>query len=70
MSQCNFCTLRLIRARAKREGRRVLVRGRDVMVIPKKMKIPKEGTPEFKLFRDKYFVAWFMQLTTYCACDE
>jgi hypothetical protein len=68
MGRCNFCTLQLIRERAKREGRRVVIHGRDVLVMPKKTKIPKWDSPEFKAFRDKYFVAWFMELTTSCAC--
>jgi len=117
MSQCNYHSLKQIRADAKKKKMRVVVinsrfmGGVDVFVVPKKCPLcdgrgnlmdtnmqsnnfdePYEcyqchGTgkgpsideirqwkdcsdelPNGDVNHEKYFVAWFMQLTDYCVC--
>ena len=78
LTRCNYCTLQNIKRRAKEEGNKVILKpgwrgGTDVYVVPKGVAIPKEvksGTDkeEGDEFHKKYCVAWFMELTSHCAC--
>ncbi len=55
LTSCNYCTLRDIRARAKRDGKKVRVKhnalhgGVDILVGDRT-------------------ACWFMELTKYCCC--
>jgi len=65
MTQCNYCTLRGIRAGAKIAGEHVYQRpgcgGVQIYVVPHGKKlITRDDSP--------HWVAWFMELTTSCAC--
>ena len=77
LTQCNFCSLKEIKRRAKKEGLRVTklrnnkYGGIDIFVIPKDIAI----TPILdslkqpaSLEHKKYFQAWFMKLTSHCVC--
>lgn len=75
LTRCNYCNLKEIEARAKKEGKKVTVLpdtdwgmgGVNCYVHPKAVDIRKllggEDGP-----RAKYRVAWFMELTDRCFC--
>ena len=72
LTPCNYCTLLRIKARAKKEGKKVtllpdtssLLGGLNVYTHPKKVNIKMLSEKE----RDKYSGVWFMALTDHCAC--
>jgi len=87
LTQCNFCSYRDIKIRAKARGMKVVkcpnmgYGGYDILVVPKNVSVPKDtdeiaseveflagAESERKSFRDKYFAAWFMELTNSCVC--
>lgn len=80
LTKCNFCSLRELKRRARKEGTRIVIRanpgklkGVDVYLVPKGVKVPQKimATTEGKhgdMFHVKYFAAWFMALTDYCVC--
>jgi len=80
LTKCNFCSLQAIRQKAREKKQRVVLRsgqgslgGTDVYVIPRGVPLPKHikaGTEktEGDAFHQKYFVAWFMELTSHCFC--
>jgi hypothetical protein len=70
LTPCNFCTLRSIRARADRSGKRVILRactssgGLDVHVVLKRIRIPDADRHDDSVG----WVAWFKALGTSCEC--
>jgi hypothetical protein len=81
MSNCNFCTLRTIKASAKKKHLKVTTQrgwhnGIDVFVHPRDIKI----LPTASVFdhmdvgdeddpqRKRYFVAWLMEVPDKCMC--
>ena len=75
LTQCNYCSLRHIKADAQRRGKKVTILsdarwgmgGVNVYVHPKGVVIAKlEGGEEGA--RKKYFVSWMMELTAHCVC--
>lgn len=54
LTPCNWCTLRWMRAEAKRTGARITT-------AP-----AKDGGTD--VFRNGQWIAWFMELTDRCAC--
>ena len=77
-TKCNYCLLRQIREEANKKGHRTLkmkstdskYNGWNILSYPKGTKVPPWGTRERPVFNTKYFVAWLMELTAYCVCDE
>jgi len=72
LTQCNYCSLREIRARAKKEGNRVTLLtgwsgGTDVFVHPPSV-TRKELLADQKKDIRKYCVAWFMAIGDHCEC--
>jgi hypothetical protein len=60
-TSCNYCSLKNIKARARRDGKQVVVRWNTVYVKPRgEVLDTSENSP--------HFAAWFMELTGYCAC--
>jgi len=58
-----------IKKQAKEEGQKVTktgsrIGGIDVFVHPRGIKIDEENAEH----RDRYFTAWFMELTSNCVC--
>jgi hypothetical protein len=75
LTQCNYCSLEAIKARAKRDKQAVtLMTGRpvfagvpagiDVFVHPRGINI--RAVPNVP--RQKYWVSWFMELSDHCVC--
>lgn len=59
LTKCNFCTLKGIKARAKKNGQRVYVRdGKGEFLGWKTVTLSGESKP----------VAYFMELTGHCVC--
>lgn len=75
LTQCNYCSLRQIRSRAKENGNTVCMTrnvawtsgGINVYVVPPNVHAPKVIVEDSD-FHKKYFVSWFMALTSCCAC--
>lgn len=63
MNMCNYCNLLDIKKRTK-DDQRVTLIGDDCYRHPKDIDILKLS----KVEREKYFVAWFMELPKYCCC--
>jgi hypothetical protein len=68
LTQCNYCDLKSIKARAERDNLKVTkikvdwgLGGYDILVHPKEVEKPE-------LDRDKYFVAWMMEIGKFCEC--
>lgn len=74
MSKCNFCNMQWIKKTAANVNKSVITRmgkgqlgGTDVYVVPSGTVVPEKIISDDEFSR-KYFVAWFMKLTDYCAC--
>lgn len=70
LTPCNFCTLRRIKARAKKKDQRVIATpaknslgGTDVLVYPKHL-----GAKDARADRKQYKVARLMKITDKCCC--
>lgn len=67
MGQCNFCSLREIKKRARKEKQRVTTfpwkGGIECYVHPWEVEPVKED-------ESPYFTAWFMRLPDHCVCHE
>ena len=71
LTSCNYCNLRGIKSRTLK-GEKITILsdatwgmgGVNVYRHPRSVKIQKLS---YKA-RQKYFVSWFMQLTTHCCC--
>jgi len=72
---CNFCSLKIIRQKAKRKGLivssfphcgklQMATSGTDIYVHSKDINLEKLSEKE----REKYFVAWFMEIGDHCEC--
>ena len=68
---CNYCSLQAIKQRAKENNLKVTLLqsnwelgGIDVYVHPKDVKVKKLDDRE----REKYRVAWFMELSDHSCC--
>lgn len=74
MGQCNFCTMRDIKRRAKKMGMKVTTNActRHSLGGVDVYRHPKDEKPDTSLLPDDnpYFVAWFMRLPDKCACDD
>ena len=73
MTICNYCTLKEIKANAKKMNNKVTVLqsnffemggGFDVYSHPKNIKIKEITGGE----REKYFKAWLMEIPDHCCC--
>lgn len=72
LTPCNFCTLKRIKARARKSGKKVTVipdpsyptPGYDVFIHPKSTRI-KELSKED---REDYFSCWMMEIPEKCCC--
>ena len=76
MSTCNYCTFRRIRKSAKEKGFKVTILndakwhpggGKNVYVHPRNIQIHKLGGGEDGE-REKYRVAWMMEIPETCQC--
>lgn len=76
MTRCNYCDLKIIRRRAKDAGLKVTIlhdaewgmRGVNVYVHPENVDIKAlPGGEDGE--REQYRKAWFMSISTSCACD-
>lgn len=67
---CNYCHLKSIRERAKKQGSRVYLRagmgGIDVFVVPKGEKL--DTSVNEKGEHGKQWVAWMMEIPDHCVC--
>lgn len=68
LTPCNHCTLKRIRRRAEKEGKKVTLVGNrgwtTAYVHPKDIDIKTLSAKQ----REPYFAASFMALTDYCCC--
>jgi len=65
MARCNYCNFVSIREEHKNSDKTVtLTPDNHVYVHPKEIIIADLSKEE----REKYFVAWFMELPNYCCC--
>jgi hypothetical protein len=79
LTQCNYCSLRHIKAEAKREKKTVTLlpgrpleakyrphgmRGIDVYIHPRKVNIRALRPDQ----REKYWASWFWELSDHCVC--
>jgi hypothetical protein len=79
LTQCNYCSLREVRARARKEKKKVTLlpgrpleakyrpngmRGIDVFVHPAKIDLMKLRPDQ----REKYWDRWFWELSDRCVC--
>jgi hypothetical protein len=78
LTQCNHCSLRQIKAEAKREKKIVTLlpgrtlgirggaqmRGIDVYVHPRSVKVRELRAHD----REQYWEQWFWELSDHCAC--
>lgn len=77
MGQCNYCSMKQIRARAKDLGESVTVLqdakwgmgGVNVYVHPKEINIRTQSGGEDGP-RARYRVSWMMEIPSRCACDS
>lgn len=70
LTPCNYCTLRRIKARAKKKDQRVTTTpaknsrgGIDILMYPRHL-----GAKDARADRKKYKVAWLMKITNKCCC--
>jgi len=82
MSQCNYCTFQWIKKNRPKgyKIKKILsdfgLGGIDVFIVPhnitvtdiKQWKKPSKQFPNGDENRQKYFVAWFMELPDFCCC--
>jgi len=61
MSECNYCTLKGIKARYKGTETKVYVVGNTVYTVP-------EGKQLDTSPNSKQFAAWLMDIPPYCCC--
>jgi hypothetical protein len=77
LTECNFCTLRGMKRRAKAQGKRVITlpgrltdaglpRGIDVYTVPPG--VSKHDLKTRADLRERYGGSWFMALTDSCCC--
>lgn len=73
LTQCNYCSLNRIKARAKKNNCRVIVKrgqnfgvgaGHDVFVVPNGEEADKEPDHE----KNKHFRSWMMRIGSHCEC--
>lgn len=66
MSQCNYCTMKAMKARAKKNKTRIVTfpsREMGSMGGIEVHEVKKGEKPT-----EKNFCAWFMEVTDYCCC--
>lgn len=83
MTKCNYCTMQIILAEAKRSGARVITKhssfglygshGTDVFVVPAgekmgKYKAPSAKNPNGDKEYQKYHRAWLAEIPYRCEC--
>lgn len=83
MARCNYCTLQAIKAKARREHKRVTVLPSDPDEDPKldppgyEVFVHPAGVSEQELREDKerseggaskYWIAWLWEVTDHCVC--
>ncbi len=76
LTQCNYCSLKGIRRRAKKDGNKVHTKrnsvwcngGVNIYVAPSDELTPKGGIVEDSEFHKAYWVSWFMELSDGCVC--
>jgi hypothetical protein len=75
LTQCNYCSLQAIKARAKHEKKQVTLmaghpwkggmpNGIDVYVHPRGIQVRQMTHHD----RRKYWSSWFMELSDHCVC--
>lgn len=72
MSTCNFCRLKSIRKRAKKNNKKVTLflnrdgfGGVDIYVYPKDINFKTLNEKE----KEKYHACWFMEIGDHCTCE-
>ena len=82
LTQCNYCSLRDIRRRARKEKKRVVLLpssfmgGTNVFVVPKEIKKkdvmgwkgPSDNLPNGDSNYERYKVSWMMEVPDHCCC--
>lgn len=68
MSQCNLCTLRAIRRRARYDD--WIGRQRTGVKRKTRISVVERMDGSATVHADGEFRAWFMRLPDHCACDE
>jgi hypothetical protein len=76
LTQCNHCSLRILKAEAKREKKKVTImlgrtfghgnhmRGLDVYVHPRSVNVRQLSARD----REKYWNRWFWEISDHCVC--
>jgi len=74
LTQCNFCSFKAVQRSARARGLKITkvpnMGGVDILLHPKDVdpKTLSKGEPNSKRLREKYFVAWYMELPDHCCC--
>ena len=75
LTTCNYCNLKRIKARAKKEGNVVTTKpgwrgGTDVFVHPKAVNYPKDFKHEWDNEEgfNQYFTSWMQKIGKFCEC--
>lgn len=73
LTQCNYCSLRNYRSKAKKSDMVVSLRpgwngGVDILVHPKTIKIPKGELCDGNPLRKRYWRSWCMEIGDSCCC--
>ena len=71
MGQCNYCSLKYTRISAKESNKIVttmpssfMSNGLDIYIHKPEINVKKLNKED----REKYFVAWYMEVGTHCEC--
>ena len=75
LTQCNYCSLKQYKSKARKNNQAIrlvdnpgVIKGIDVLISPKGLRLPRLGSDERDAFIKRYFVAWFMELGDHCEC--
>jgi hypothetical protein len=79
LTSCNFCNLNRIKAKAKKEGKKVILKrsnfmgGTDVFTVPEGTTLPAYKEPSDTLPNgceayQKYHKSWMMEIPRHCCC--
>jgi hypothetical protein len=79
LTSCNYCNLARIKGRAKKVGKKVVLKeskfmgGTDVFVVPEYFTLPDYKEPNEELpngceVYQKYHASWMMGISKQCCC--